>query len=138
MLRTTDNSCRGGLQVLHDGRQGAHNNCFTLGLFTTHNFCQKASGCPKKQSGIRWEVELFANYTKSYNSHKPHRPHITIPKVRPGGVSVMLCGCFSAPGPERLLKVKLTRQIRQILQSGSCDRTLKAAHSQYPCNLRAY
>ena len=49
------------------------------------------------------KIELFGLNAKCHVCWKPG----TIPMVNHGGVSIMLCGCFSAEGTGRLVRIVL-------------------------------
>ena len=55
------------------------------------------------------KIELFSHQGKRYVWRKPnmsHHPKNTIPTVKHGGGSIMLWGCFSAAGTEKLVQVE--------------------------------
>jgi len=69
------------------------------------------------------KIELFGLNTKCYVWKKPgigHHLANTIPTVEHGGGSIMLWGCFSAAGTERLIRVEgkvNTAMYRDLLKS---------------------
>ena len=55
------------------------------------------------------KIELFGHQGKRYVWHKPnksHHPKNTIPTVKHGGGSIMLCGCLSAAGTGKLVRAE--------------------------------
>ena len=55
------------------------------------------------------KIELFGRNLKLYIRHKPntaHHPVNTIPTVKHGDGSIMLCGCVSSAGTVKLVRIE--------------------------------
>ena len=76
------------------------------------------------------KIELFGLNAKCHVWRKPG----TIPTVKHGGVSILLCGCFSAAGTGRLVRIEGKMngaKYREILD----ENLLQSAHFSLPISL---
>ena len=108
--------CIGPLQGLHFTVMGVteKQHCLKKKEANVFDIRQKACGrLPNIWKKVLWsdetKIELFGHQGKRYVWRKPntsHHPENTIPTKKHGGGSIMLWGCFSSAGTEKLVRIE--------------------------------